>query len=105
MIPSAWQLVLLALAVYRIWRILGLDDMPGLVAMRNWLAGASELGGVWTFRRRWVADLISCPWCLGWWLSLAAAGCWFLDARVTLLAAIPFALAAIVGALGHFLNE
>lgn len=104
MIPSAWQLALLSLGVYRVWRIIGLDDMPGLVAMRNWLAGASELAGVWSFRRRWVADLLQCPWCSGWWLSLSAAAVWFVDARAALLIAVPFALATLVGALGHFLN-
>lgn len=104
MIPSAWQLALLALAVYRIWRILGLDDMPGLVSARNRLVGAEELAGIWTFKRPWLADLIQCPWCLGWWISLFVAGWWFAEPHVVLVVAVPFALATLVGALGHLLN-
>lgn len=106
MIPSAWQLALLALGVYRLWRIAGLDDVPWLNRARMWIVGAYAVTPeTWAYRRPRLAQMISCSWCLGFWVSLSATACWFIDARWTLLAATPFALATLVGWLGHLLNE
>lgn len=106
MIPSAWQLALLALGVYRLWRIPGLDDAPILNDARAWVVGAYQVTpDSWGYRRPRLAQMIACSWCLGFWLSVLATACWFVDARWTLLALTPFAVATAVGALGHFLNE
>lgn len=96
MIPSVWELALLALAVYRVWRLAGLDDAPWLERGRDRIVRAD---------RRTLYMWLTCSWCAGTWLAGLVAACWFVDARWTLLAATPFALATLVGALGHVLNE
>lgn len=58
-ILAVW--ILGTLAAYRLWRLLALDDLPGIAEAR----GVAE-------RRlpdRW-ADAIVCPWCLGFWCCL-----------------------------------
>lgn len=104
MIPQPWQFALLALATYRVWRLAAIDDMPWLVAGRHRLVGATFTAGVWTFRRPTLAHMVECPWCLGFWCSLAVAAAWFVWPHGTVVAAVPFALATAVGALGHHLN-
>jgi hypothetical protein len=74
---------LLALAVYRVVRFLCDDSLMGM----NPRSG-SELG-LWFDRwgrtpdgddRKWlrgrITDLVGCTYCLGWWVSLAAACLW-----------------------------
>jgi len=51
----------LALAVYRVWRIIAVDQITGPIRARFLFRD----GPAW----QWIADLIGCPWCLGWWLS------------------------------------
>jgi hypothetical protein len=55
----------LALAVYRVWRIIAVDQITEPIRARFIFRD----GRVW----RWVADLIGCAFCLGWWLSGVAA--------------------------------
>lgn len=104
MIPSPWQFVLLALAVYRLWRFCAEDDMPVLVRWRNSIVGAELNAGVWTFRRPTIAHGIQCPWCLGAWLAITATACWWLSPHWTIVACLPFAVSAAVGVAGHFLT-
>lgn len=55
----------LALAVYRLWRIIAVDQITEPIRARFiWRDGA-----VW----QWIADLIGCAFCLGWWLSGVAS--------------------------------
>lgn len=53
--------VLIGLASYRLWRIIGRDQIADPV--RVWLIGRE--GPAWAF----VGDLLNCAWCLGWWLA------------------------------------
>lgn len=55
---------LLSLATYRVWRIFAVDSITEPLRARFLF----REGRVW----EWVADLVTCPWCLGWWLSGAA---------------------------------
>jgi uncharacterized protein DUF1360 len=105
-IPSAWQAALLALGVYRLWRIWGLDDIPGVNEIRGLVTGAYQIApDVYGYRRPKLAKLLACSWCSGWWASLAATVCWWAEPHWTLVAFTPFAVAALVGWLGHLLNE
>lgn len=56
---TVWLLA--TLAAYRLWRLLALDDLPGLAEART--AAAGRLPPRW-------ADAIECPWCLGFWCCL-----------------------------------
>ena len=56
---------LLALAAYRVWRIIAVDQITEPIRIRT----IFRSGPVWS----WLEDLVTCPWCLGWWLSGVAA--------------------------------
>jgi hypothetical protein len=50
------------LAAYRLWRLLALDDLPGLLEARTRL----DRWATTDTRARYV-DAVRCPWCLGFW--------------------------------------
>lgn len=61
--------VLVTAASYRLWRLLALDDLPPLVAVRDRVEDA--------IRRRHGVDWsngLQCAWCLGAWCSFAVVG-------------------------------
>jgi hypothetical protein len=51
-----------------------------------------------------LAHLVHCPFCLGWWVSLAAWLAWLQWPSGTLLALSPFALSAAVGLIAKNLD-
>lgn len=56
---SSWLLfVALSLSVYRVWRLVGKDDITAPIR--------DKLG------TGWVRQGAECPWCLGTWLSIAS---------------------------------
>lgn len=106
MIPNWYGLVLLALAAYRIFRLLAEDlvlDRP-----RAWLLGLpadwKEGQPIPRGYREKLADFITCPWCLGFWVVLAWWGAWMIWPHATLLVAVPFAISTLIGALSHLLH-
>ena len=105
-IPSWYPLVLLALAAFRTWRLLALDvvlDRPRRYVTRtpqNWREGQPTPAGV----HFGLAEFIECPWCLGFWVTLAWWGAWEAWPHTTEIVAAPFALTAIVGAVAHGLS-
>lgn len=92
MIPSVWTFALLTLAAFRTWRLLAIDTFPPVEKLRNRL--------LFDDRRRLrkpVAEFLKCPWCLGahvvfWWWAA-----WVITPHWTMVAAVPFALSAMVG--------
>lgn len=91
MIPSFLGLTLLSLAAYRTWKLIGEDTI--LDRPRNW---AVKRGG------EYVKLFLECPWCAGFWVSLAWWGLWQLWPHAVLVAAGVMAISAIVGILGYF---
>lgn len=92
-------LVVIALGVWRFWRIISTDtvlDWP-----RDRLLGTKTLaGGVTHYGHKRLAEFLGCPWCLGWWFCLAAFAAWHWWSKDnTVLIATPFALSAGVGLL------
>ena len=82
-------LIVLALAVYRITRLIVLDtifDRP-----RDW---ASQ-------KAIWLETLVTCPWCAGFWISLAATILYALSPTVSFWLFLPFALSAVTGLLSR----
>src|SRR6187551_66986 len=72
MIPDWWHFLLLALAAYRLWKLLAEDTI--LDKPRNWVMG---LGWNWDdetddvpsgYREHW-GIFLTCPWCAGAWIS------------------------------------
>lgn len=106
MIPSPWVGIILALAVFRLVRAVGWDDMPWLLRARYWLGGRNERNrGVkvfatderGTYTRPVIAKFLSCPWCVGFWLSLAVYLLWIWFPTEVIYGLAPFALSAAVG--------
>jgi hypothetical protein len=94
--PSAWQFVLLALAAFRAWKLVGDDAV--LDRPRDWLL--DRLGGEASDRGDRASYLMSCPWCLGAWMALAWWLAWLAWPHGAVVVATPFALSAAVGYLG-----
>jgi hypothetical protein len=56
------------------------------------------------YDRPTLAHLIHCPFCLGFWVSLAVYGFWLLDARWALYTLFPWALSGLVGLISKNLD-
>lgn len=93
MIPQPWAFALLALAAFRVWKLIGDDAV--LDRPRDWLLKRIEwkLGTDWEY-------FITCPWCAGFWIMLAWWIGWLIYPYGAIVAAVPFALSAAVGYLG-----
>jgi Protein of unknown function (DUF1360) len=105
-VPGWYQLILLGLAAYRIFRLLGVDtitDRP-----RLWLVGLprgwQEGDPIPDSYREELALFLQCPWCAGFWISALWWAAWLVWPHATLVAAGLFAISAIVGAAGHLLD-
>ena len=98
-VPSVWVFVLLALASYRVWHLLAEDailDRPRrwLLRLGDWEDGQAAPD---SYRDKWGEFLI-CPWCLGFWVGLAWWAAW-LASDWAVVAAVPFAISAVVAGL------
>jgi hypothetical protein len=92
MTPGPYTFVLLALASYRTWRLIASDDAT--YRLRAWLVRWDENVGV--PRRPLVAEWLYCPWCSGFWYTIAWFGVWMLWSDVVVVAAV-LAGSAVVG--------
>lgn len=112
------QLIILAIGSYSITRLVVTDDFALFRIPRNWIKDrfppddyAMESrppdrikdwrrtsNGLYVVQKgHWLGELISCPWCAGWWVSLAVWAAFLLAPTLTLGILIPFALRALVG--------
>jgi hypothetical protein len=95
--PSWWEFVLLALAAYRTWKLIAEDTI--LDRPRNWTI--KQAFKIWGPKGKdYLETLLECPWCAGFWVSLAWWGAWQAWPHGTLVAAGAMALSAVVGILG-----
>ncbi len=102
-VPSWWAAALLALAAYRLYRIVGLDKITE--RPRHWLLDRihSRRGS----GDKWAA-FITCPWCAGFWICGILLGLYCIETAwlgwfgfaVTWLA-----LSAAVGAIAKLLDD
>lgn len=105
MIP-ALPLLVLALAAWRTWQLISVDDFPPLVRLRNLLVGAEfDRETRATFRRPLLADWMICPYCSGLWWSAGWYAAWLEWPRPTLYAAAPLAINAAWAALQSVLPD
>lgn len=94
MIPEPFELALLALAAFRLWKLIG-DDII-LDGPRDFLVERAERAGY----GQSLLSLLVCPWCSGAWISLGWWLAWYAFPTGALVAATPFAISAIVGLVG-----
>lgn len=114
--------LIMALAVYSITRLLGTDSFPPIEKARTWFydrwphdgysTKVRPVRGQWIVTGStyyvnigvWQGELLHCPWCLGWWVALAASVA-FLFWPVTVLAlCVPFALRVIPGIITNWIG-
>ena len=98
-VPDWYQLLLLAAAAWRTFQLVSEDDL--LDRPRRWTL---RLGSEWKkegdqvpagYRAKWGA-FITCPYCSGAWLAAAWWAAWQLEEHWVTIAAVPFALSALV---------
>lgn len=92
-IPNWYALVLLALAAYRLWRLLALDTI--LDRPRHRLVRAES-------KRE---EFLQCPFCFGAWITVGWWLAWVAWPHWTLVVAVPFAISALVGIVGALTSE
>ena len=107
-IPSWWGFVLLVLMVFRIYRLIAEDtilDTPRRKLLRlgdEWMQEGDKVPE--DFREKWSL-FITCPWCLGFWLSVIAWIAWLIFPTETLWFAVPWAISAVVALVAKNLDK
>ena len=105
-IPNWYESLLLALAAYRVWRLLAEDvilDRPRawIVGLSDWTAGQRTPASY----REGLAEFITCPACAGFYVSLAWWGAFQLWPHGTVVVAVPFAISTAVIAVASVLSD
>lgn len=114
-VPDWWQFAVLALAAYRIYRLgardtiteplrakvsypddqaITLDDSPFTTPEIEVVGAAPEFPKGW---RIYLATLIRCPWCAGFYVSATVWIAWVIWPLWTLFLAVPWALSCVLG--------
>lgn len=130
---SFLQVVILALLAFRLTRLVAWDELTAApraalsgVPDAKYAALAKRIEDIradgldpWSYtppghtqlritpRRYYVAKLLHCPWCVGFWISLACALVaywWWLDISLLTALALAFALSAFVGLVAKNLD-
>ena len=114
--------IILALAAFSITRLIVTDTFPPIEKLRTWFFEHFPHDGFSTLKRpvrgqwvaigrgytvnigTWLGELVSCPWCAGWWVSLGSWISFVLWPTVTLAICVPFALRAIVGIISTLVH-
>jgi hypothetical protein len=106
-IPSLWEFALLALAAFRVWRLIAEDTI--FDGPRHWLVG---LGYRWAdgdplpkrYREHW-GIFLQCAWCAGFWISLLWWVAWLVWPHATVVLAVPWAISAVVALVAKNLDK
>lgn len=89
---SLIAVAVIGLAAYRLWRIVGRDQITD--PFRAWLMARE--GRVWDF----VEGLLHCAWCLGWWLAGAITIALFWGSPLLHIVLVWCGASAVAGLLG-----
>lgn len=103
--PGPFVFVVLALAAYRLTRLIGWDTFPLAARARAWATGEYRMNaGAIAYRRSGVLHLVECPFCVGWWISLVLYLLWLTAPSVTMYASVPLAISGAVGLVSKNLD-
>lgn len=96
MIIDPFTFILIALAVFRISRLIIEDQIFEWLRERIWKKFPPHT---------WLGYLITCYWCLSIWFSLAFAICYTIVPVATAFVALPFALSAVAALVSKRLDD
>jgi hypothetical protein len=97
---SATQLVVDALAAYRLTRLANVDTFPAAVALRDrFTAWARDSG------HPALDELVQCPWCIGFWIAAGVVATRASGVRGWDPLARALALSAASGVIAHYLSD
>lgn len=113
-VPGPWAALLLTLAAYRVWRLISRDTItePVRAALTYPDDSAVTLGhdteGITIIGvdddakplRVYLSTMLRCPWCMGFYVSVAAWALWLAWPHAAVVAAVPLAISAVVGLVG-----
>jgi uncharacterized protein DUF1360 len=85
--------VVVSLAAWRTWHLAAEDDI--LNRPRRWVVKHGP---------SWADELIECPYCLGFWISLAYSAAWWAVGDDLRFVVVPLAVAAVVPIIQTCLN-
>lgn len=102
-VPGWWETLLLVAATYRVWRLVAFDTVTDGVRARVFPASKRPGGELVRRWQRWL-EFLQCPWCAGFWLSLAAWGAWQLWPHGTMVVAAPLVISMLVGVIPRNLD-
>jgi hypothetical protein len=91
--PSPFEAALLALAAWRVWHLIALDDITD--RPRRYVTDGRDK----------LLEFVECPFCMGFWIALGWVVAFAVDDTVTLWAALPFAVNAGVIGLQRVLSD
>jgi hypothetical protein len=119
--PSWWEFVLLGLAAFRVYRLIARDTVtePIREAISYPDAAAVSLDdsadrievvgeGFPSLPKSWrvyLSTLLRCPWCMGFYVSVAWWIFWLVAPHAALWLATPWAIAAVVALLAKNLDS
>ena len=115
------ELLIIVFGAYSITRLIVTDKMPWVEKPRNWIydrfpplghttkhkiktKGVESMntsGGWYVTQGHWIGELLSCPWCAGFYVSLAVSIAYLYLPIWTLGALFPMALRAGVGVIAY----
>ena len=108
---DVWLVVLLALACYRVTRLVTTDKITEPIfdrlrfgLERRWYAKHGPVGSDTHFNSK-LAFMLSCPWCLGFWVSGAGTLLVSLAYGLDYPIITSFAMSTVIGFLGRFDTE
>ena len=112
MIPSPWVGLLMALAVFRLTRLVGWDDFPPVARLRARATGMREHYDstidrdhpIIRHKHPMLEHWLGCPYCVGFWIGLAVYLLWLFFPTEVMYGCMPFALNGAVGIIARMLD-
>jgi hypothetical protein len=108
-VPDWYETILLALAAWRLFHLIAFDDLlnrPRRYVTRlnkTWRQEGDSTGENY---REGLAGFLTCPFCAGFWVTLAVWGSWLVFPTEAVFVAVPLALnAGLIGAQRILSNE
>jgi len=101
-VPNWYELGLLALAAWRVFHLVAFDDIldrPRRYVTRLAPGWKQEGDATGENYREGLANFLTCPFCMGWWMAIAWWVAWLVFPTETMFVAVPFAISSgVIGA-------